>query len=257
MRLGGANRPVPDTPLVEKNLHDLGLPPGLPTTFAPDSLWSYELGSKLDLMNHRMTLNVAAFLLKWKNIQQDITLSDAGFDYETNVGNATSYGFEAELKARVTQSLTLSASVGYTHATFDSDNPAFGTADDGGPNIRKGDAIEGVPKASASLGADYHWAVNDTYNAFVRGNGQWTGKSHGTVFRGDADYERAAYFHGRRQRRRELGQVGGHGVRQEREQQPHAIAAPERAERERGVLPAPPHGRRHGELRVLRPAFTH
>jgi outer membrane receptor protein involved in Fe transport len=194
VRLGGANRPVPDTPLVEKNLHDLDLPPGLPATFQPDSLWSYELGSKMDLMDHRMTLNVAAFLLKWKNIQQDITLSDAGFDFETNVGNATSYGFEAELKARVTTNLTLAASLGYTHATFDADNPAFGRFDDGKPNIRKGDAIEGVPKASASLGADYHWAVNDSLNAFVRGNAQWTGKSHGTVFRGDADYQRAAYF---------------------------------------------------------------
>jgi outer membrane receptor protein involved in Fe transport len=194
VRLGGANRPVPDTPLVEQNLSDLGLPPGVPASFAPDSLWSYELGSKMDLMDHRVTLNVAAFLLKWKNIQQDITLSDAGFDYETNVGNATSYGLEAELKARVTPSLTLSASVGYTHATFDSDNPAFGLADDGKDNIRKGDYIEGVPKASASLGADYHWALNDAVSAFVRGSGQWTGKSHGTIFRGDADYVRAAYF---------------------------------------------------------------
>ena len=194
LRLGGANRPVPDTPLVEKNLSELNLPPGVPQSFAPDSLWSYELGSKMDLMDHRMTLNVAAFLLKWKNIQQDITLSDAGFDYETNVGNATSYGLEAELKARVTQALTLSASLGFTHATFDADNPAFGLYKDGKDNIRKGDSVEGVPKASASLGADYHWALNDAVNAFVRGNGQWTGKSHGTVFRGDADYERAAYF---------------------------------------------------------------
>ncbi len=194
LRLGGANRPVPDTPIVEANLKKLDLPPGVPATFAPDSLWSYELGSKMDLMDHRMTLNVAAFLLKWKNIQQDINLSDAFFDYETNVGKATSYGFEAELKARVTQALTLSGSVGYTHATFDADSSAFGKADDGKPNIRKGDMIEGVPKASASLGADYHWAVNDALNAFVRGSGQWTGKSHGTVFRSDADYQRAAYF---------------------------------------------------------------
>jgi len=194
VRLGGANRPVPDTPLVEKNLKELGLPPGVPAAFAPDSLWSYELGSKMDLLDHRMTLNVSAFLLKWKNIQQDITLSDAGFDFETNVGRATSYGLEAELTARVTQALTVMASVGYTHATFDADNPAFGLADDGKDNIRKGDSIEGVPKASASLGADYHWALNDTVNAFVRGNGQWTGKSHGTVFRGDPDYDRAAYF---------------------------------------------------------------
>jgi outer membrane receptor protein involved in Fe transport len=193
-RLGGANRPVPDTPLVEQNLASLGLPPGVPASFAPDSLWSYELGSKMDLADHRMTLNVAAYVLKWKNIQQDITLSDAGFDYETNVGNATSWGLEAELKARVTRELTMSFSAGLTHATFDSDNPAFGLADDGKDNIRKGDWVEGVPRASVSLGADYHWAVNDTVNAFVRGNGQWTGKSHGSVFRDDADYARASYF---------------------------------------------------------------
>jgi iron complex outermembrane recepter protein len=193
-RLGGANRPVPDTPIVENNLHELGLPPGVPSSFAPDSLWSYELGSKMDLMDHTMTLNVAAYVLKWKNIQQDITLSDAGFDFETNVGNATSYGLEGELKARVTRSLTLSTALGFTHATFDADNPAFGLADDGKDNIRKGDLVEGVPRATASLGADYHWALTDSVNAFVRGSGQWTGKSHGTVFRNDPDYERAAYF---------------------------------------------------------------
>ena len=193
-RLGGANRPVPDTPIVEQNLKDLGLPPGVPASYTPDSLWSYELGSKLDLMDHRMTLNVSAFLLKWKNIQQDIVLNDAGFDFETNVGKATSYGLEAELKARVTTALTLSAALGYTHATFDADNPAFGLAGDGKDNIRKGDLLAGVPKASAGLGADYHWAVNDAVGAFVRGSGQWTGKSHGVPFRGDPDYQRAAYF---------------------------------------------------------------
>jgi len=194
-RLGGANRPVPDTPLVEKNCTDLGLPANCaPAAFNPDSLWSYELGSKMDLLDHTMSLNVAAYVLKWKNIQQDITLSDAGFDFETNAGNATSYGLEAELRMRVTQSLTLNASAGFTRATFDADNPAFGTADDGGPNIRKGDWVEGVPRGTLSLGADYHWAVTDAVNAFVRGSGQWTGKSHGTVFRGDPDYDRASYF---------------------------------------------------------------
>ena len=194
-RLGGANRPIPDTSLVEQNLTQLHLTySDIPASFNPDSLWSYELGSKMDLLDHTMSLNVAAYLLKWKNIQQDILLSSASYDYETNVGNATSYGLEAELKARVTQSLTLNAALGVTHATFDADNPNFGTADDGGYNLRKGDWVEGAPRASASLGADYHWAVNDAVNAFVRGNGQWTGKSHGTIFRDNADYSRASYF---------------------------------------------------------------
>jgi len=193
-RLGGANRPVPDTPIVETNLAKLGLSGPVPSSFAPDSLWSYELGSKMDMAEHRLSLNVAAFLLKWKNIQQDINLSDAGFDYETNVGNATSYGLEMELKAKVSPSLTMSTALGLTHATFDNDYSAFGTAKDGANNVRKGDWVEGVPRASASLGADYHWALNDAVNAFVRGNGQWTGKSHGTFLRDDPDYMRAAYF---------------------------------------------------------------
>jgi len=193
-RLGGANRPVPDTPLVRQNLADLGLPLVVPKSMAPDSLWSYEFGTKMDLMDHKLSLNLATYVVKWKNIQQDITLSDAGFDFETNAGNATTTGLEAELKARVTPELTVSASAGITHATFDADNPAFGTAGDGKPNIRKGDFVQGVPRGTLSLGADYHWAVNDTFSAFVRGNGQWTGKSHGTVFRGDADYDRASYF---------------------------------------------------------------
>ncbi|MCK9688509.1 TonB-dependent receptor [Scleromatobacter humisilvae] len=198
-RLGGANRPVPDTPKVEANQAKLGLTGPVPASFAPDSLWSYELGSKMDLADHRMTLNLAAFLLKWKNIQQDINLSDAGFDYETNVGNATSYGLEMELKARVTPSLTMSTSIGVTHATFDNAYSAFGTIPDGNPdagglNVRKGDWVEGVPRASASLGGDYHWALTDAMNAFVRGNVQWTGSSHGTFVRVDPDHLRASYF---------------------------------------------------------------
>ena len=193
-RLGGANRPVPASPMVEQNLRQLGLPDQIPASFAPDSLWSYEIGSKSDLLARSVTLNVSAFYLNWKNIQQDINLSSAGFDFETNAGNASSYGLEAELKARVTPQLTLSGSLGYTHATFSGDDPAFGVNDAGDLNVRKGSLLPGVPKASASLGADYHWEVNDTLNAFVRGNGQWTAASHGSFFADDVDYKRSAYF---------------------------------------------------------------
>ena len=195
-RLGSANRPIPDTVLVESDLKLLGLPPGFPKSYNPDSLWSYELGSKSDFLDHKVSVNVAAFYLDWKNIQQDINLPNAGYDFETNAGNATSYGFEGEVTARVTPNLTLRASAGYTHATFNEDELAFGYSDDANtiPNVRKGDPIQGVPRGNASLGADYHWAINDSVGAFVRGSGQWTGKSHGSLFRADADYARAAYF---------------------------------------------------------------
>ncbi|HEX7639693.1 MAG TPA: TonB-dependent receptor [Burkholderiaceae bacterium] len=201
-RLGGANRAVPDTPLVEQDLRKLGLPNKPPTSFAPDSLWSYELGSKSDLMNHSLALNLSAYFINWNNIQQDISLPDAGFDFETNVGRAHIYGLEAEVKARVNPSLDINAAAGLTHAVFASDQPAFGStpSDPNDPNsptvlnVRKGDWIQGAPRGSASLGFDYHWAVSDAVGAFVRGNGQWTGRSHGSLFRGDADYDRPSYF---------------------------------------------------------------
>ena len=201
-RLGSANRPVPDTFLVEKAVHDLGLPSFPSASYNPDSLWNYEVGSKSSLWGNRVTLNLSAFLLKWKNIQQDVNLESSGFDFETNTGKAKSFGLEAELRARVTENLTLMASGGLTHATFSEDITQLGRPLDanGDPdltqpyNVRKGDSLQGVPKGSANLGFDYHWALNGDMNAFLRGNGQWTGKSHGSLFRGDADYDRPSYF---------------------------------------------------------------
>ena len=205
-RLGGANRPVPDNALVEKAIHDLGLPGLPPKSYAPDSLWNYELGSKSLLWDHRLTLNVSAFMLKWKNIQQDVGLGSSGFDFETNTGNATSFGLEADLQARVTENLTVKAALGITHATFDADVPDLGrpsmTLPDGTKvpdpsqpyNVRKGDQLQGVPVATANLGFDYHWAVSDAVGAFVRGNGQWTGKSHGQLLRSDPDHDRPSYY---------------------------------------------------------------
>ncbi len=204
-RLGGANRPVPPNALVLKAVKDIGLPGLPPASFAPDSLWNYEVGTKTSLWNHRLTLNVSAYMLKWKNIQQDITLESSGFDFETNTGNATSYGLEADLQARVSENLTIKAAAGITHATFDADVPDLGrpmmTLPDGTSvpdtskpyNVRKGDQLQGVPVATANLGFDYHWAATDAIGAFVRGNGQWTGKSHGELLRSDPDHDRPAY----------------------------------------------------------------
>jgi outer membrane receptor protein involved in Fe transport len=196
-RFGGANRPVPNTDIVISDMKMLGLTPPPPPSFAPDSLWNYEVGSKSELWARRVTLNLAAFYIDWKNLQQDIVLPNAGFDFETNTGNAHSVGLEAELKARVTPELTLQALLGITHAVFSEDVPAFGVTTDANgntvPNVRKGDEIQGVPRGNATLGADYHWAVSDAVGAFVRGDVQWVGQSHGSLFRGDNDYIRPAY----------------------------------------------------------------
>ena len=192
-RLGGANRPVPLTPLVATDLATLGLPGTPPPTFDSDSLWSYEIGSKSRLLDNRLSLNVAAFHIDWKNIQQNVVLPQSGFDFETNAGRATVNGLEFEARWRATEALTLSAGASWTHAVFAEDNPALGFDANNEVNAHKGDQIQGVPKYSARLGFEYRFAAFASGTAFVRGSGQWTGSSHGTVVKSSSDYIRPAY----------------------------------------------------------------
>ncbi len=194
-RLGAANRPVPATPLVAKDLSDLGLPfSTVPAAFKPDTLWSYEAGMKSRWLENRLSLNVAVFHIDWKDIQQDVVLPSAGFDFETNVGRAKVDGIEIEAKLRAAQGLTLSAGASYTRAVFADDTPSLGTDSNGELNVRKGDRVQGVPKYSARLGAEYRFAPMSFGNAFARASGQWTGSSHGTFIRSSSDYERPGYF---------------------------------------------------------------
>ncbi len=193
-RLGSANRPVPLTALVRQDLATLGLPPTIPASYKPDSLWSYEVGSKSRLWGGKLNLNLAAFYIDWKDIQQDVVLPQSAFDFETNVGRARSVGLEAEARLKATDSLTLSAAGSITHATFADDMPALGTDSNGNLNVRGGDWVQGVPRYSARLGFEYRFRAFGDAGGFVRASGQWTGPSHGSFVRDSSDYDRPGYF---------------------------------------------------------------
>jgi iron complex outermembrane receptor protein len=78
-------------------------------------LWNYELGAKTEWLDKRLTLNVAVFDIRWKDIQQNILLP-CGFQYRANAGAAESKGGELELNARPISQLQLSAGLGYQDA---------------------------------------------------------------------------------------------------------------------------------------------
>jgi outer membrane receptor protein involved in Fe transport len=92
-------------------------------SFKSDSLWNYEVGTKTAWFDHRVTLNAAAFLIKWKDIQQQILLP-CGFQYIANAGGAQSKGGELELRARATEQLQVSLGVGYQNAKITATGPA-------------------------------------------------------------------------------------------------------------------------------------
>jgi len=117
-----------------------------------------------------------------------VTLPESGFDFETNVGKASSYGIELETRFRATEALTLTASGGWTHATFSEDTPALGSTN-GDLNAHKGDRIQGVPKYNAALGFEYRFA-----STFVRAAASGPDRAAASFVKDSSDYERPGYF---------------------------------------------------------------
>ncbi|HEY2629731.1 MAG TPA: TonB-dependent receptor, partial [Usitatibacter sp.] len=163
------------------NVYHLTQSPG---TFDSDSLWSYELGGKSTFMDNKVYVAASAFMIKWKNIQQDVQLA-CTFDFEGNFGKATSKGFELEVHARPTAELTLGLFGGTTRATFDEDVPSI--------NVTAGQELLGVPKWNAAINGEYRFYNSGATSAFFRAAIRWVGPSKGSFDPTNPDYERSSY----------------------------------------------------------------
>ena len=138
---------------------NVGLPTGIGCSlnnaysplYQPDSVWNYELGSKTEFLDRRLSVDVAAYRIDWKNVQQGITDPGCGYIFVANVGKAQSNGAEAEIEFKPVDSVLLSASGSYTHAEFKSIDGAF----QGAAALQAGDAVPDVPRQKYNLAAQY------------------------------------------------------------------------------------------------------
>jgi outer membrane receptor protein involved in Fe transport len=196
-RLGSENRQLvfipsqanaPGTPSYD--LAQLGLN-SAPIKYGPDKLWNFEIGDKGRFFDGRMIASADIFYIKWNSIQQYIPLVTSGLDFETNAGNATSYGTEFELHGQITDSLTGGISGSYTHATLD-DGILIGT----GPLLgtRPGEVVPGAPRFNIDFNARQEFVLSDALTGFASFDLPWIGPSHGVPIAGNPDYERPSYF---------------------------------------------------------------
>jgi iron complex outermembrane receptor protein len=94
------------------------------TAFGPETVRSYEVGAKMDLLQHLARLNLAAYVMKRKGTQTDFDNVDTNpnsptFNLHTEEtrnapGVSTIKGIEADLTVRPIEPLTLGASYAYT-----------------------------------------------------------------------------------------------------------------------------------------------
>lgn len=118
-RVGGTNPKVgqfcyggSDSALGQIGLSDV------PPSFSSDSVWSYEIGTKNSFADNRALLDASAYLVKWRNIQQNVPLTACGFQYTGNLGEAESKGFDVQALVKVSQALSLGGTFSYTDAQF-------------------------------------------------------------------------------------------------------------------------------------------
>lgn len=130
----------------------------IPPTFDADTLVNYELGVKSQLLEQRMTLELATFYVDWKDIQ--VTQLLGGFGIIANGGAARSRGVELTVGFEPIDRLRLGLTGAYTDAELTED--ASATL---GPTAVPGGRLGLVPEWTGALTADYEipldggWAV--------------------------------------------------------------------------------------------------
>ena len=180
-RLGGQNNAL--TSFCAADVAALGLADA--KSYRPDSLWSYEGGAKTRLFGGRVSLNASVFYIDWKNIQQSVRLAKCGSVITGNAGDARSQGGELELRAMLTDHLTLNLSGAITDAKITKASTGAGAVD--------GSKLLGVPENTFSLGFDYQRPLTDRVDGFASVNWSHTGESSGAYAATSKDHVRPSY----------------------------------------------------------------
>jgi iron complex outermembrane receptor protein len=184
-RPGGVNLPIP---LSDSSYYYCGpvdaVHPGgsgpsyltsQPAYYAPDDIWSFEVGEKAKFDDRRFTVNADVFYVKWHNIQQLIVLS-CGYPYNTNVGDAKTYGPELETSARVTDSITIDLSAAYTQAYINKPKSIPGLP------LSPGTRINNIPKYTGNLALNYDTMLTQDYRLTARLAEAYVGPVHDVAF---------------------------------------------------------------------------
>ena len=132
--------------------------PGIPPSYDSDSLWNFEIGTRADLWDRKLLLDVTGFFVDWSNIQLKRQLS--GINFAQNAGKAEIFGLEASLVLRPANGIELQSNVTYLDAQL--------TQDFDPDEIDPVNLI--IPKGTRLPGAS-KWQISNTLSYKMQGTG--------------------------------------------------------------------------------------
>ena len=167
-RQGGPNRFNTNSPLCAPDFERLGIN-RVPDSFRPDTLWTYEVGSKNQVLDRRATVNAAVYYTDWSKIQQQVNLPTCGFQFIGNVGAAEIKGAELAVEAAITDALTLGGTASYTDAEITESSP--------GVSAQVGQSVLDTPEWMGNVYGDFKFQLSQTMDATLRAEYQYRGSS--------------------------------------------------------------------------------
>lgn len=135
--------------------------------FAPERSKSYEVGSKLDSADGKLSGTLAVYRIAKVNV---LTTNPLNTDFSVSAGEVGSKGVEFDLSGEIARNLRLSAAWAYTDATVTK----------GDNTIRTGSRFPNVPRQSATVVLTRAFAVGGGM-ATVGGGAGYVGERFGDV----------------------------------------------------------------------------
>jgi outer membrane receptor protein involved in Fe transport len=160
-RTGGVNPPIPDNVCTPAERQAAGLP-DVPPPYKSDKTDNYELGTKSELFNGKLSINASVFWINWLDYQQAIQTTcgvnnEKVVSYIANAGKVLSKGGELEVAYIPVEGLTLQAGGAYINATYREPVPELA--------LPAGSRVLDVPKITWNAKADYAFPISGTLNA--------------------------------------------------------------------------------------------
>ena len=117
-----------------------------PSVISPDTIWTYELGSKISGIGQRLNMEFSVYHNDWKNVAVRVPLGTSGLNALVNSPGTRTDGFDASLSYALSSSLKTGLTTGFVDARY--------TGGVAGTGIRNGAAVDDVPRFLASANVE-------------------------------------------------------------------------------------------------------
>lgn len=149
------------------------IPPGepIPASVLPEKIRTYEVGFKSQPTDW-MTVNAAAYVNYWRDLQLSSVTPDGLFGYTLNAGKVRSYGGELEVLAKAAEHLNVGLNLATVRSQIQTD--VFNGI--GALIVKAGNDVPYSPKLQASVFAAYDFPITDGVNGIVSANYSYRSK---------------------------------------------------------------------------------